>query len=617
MRPAETMTRSAPAVSSDSYRAVWAQIRPGLAVVMGFSALINVLMLTGSIYMMQVYDRVLSSGSVPTLVGLFVIVVVLFAFLGLYDFLRARLLARLALRFDRVLAPAAFAAWVRSGAPGAQRQTADARPMRDLETLRGFLGGNTMQGIFDLPFVPLFLAVLFVIHPWIGLITVAGAAIVLLLTVLNKMLTGGRLRAAGALESDAASFSQDTRTEAEAIGAMGMLRALTGRWLGLHDEALRAGQSHADPAEALSAFSKSFRMLLQSTILTVGALLVLRGEISAGMIIAASILSGRALAPVDQAIGQFRAIAQALAAHRGLAGFFAGLPVPAPITDLPAPEGHLEVRQMTKFAPGEAGAGAGKERRKLLQEVGFTLAPGDGLGVIGNSASGKSTLARLLVGAWSPDAGEVRLDGSTHDQWDPAVLGRHIGYMPQALRLLPGTIRDNIARFDPEATDAAVIRAARMAGVHGMILKLPEGYQTQVGAGAQGAVLSGGQVQRIGLARALFGRPALVVLDEPNANLDEAGDMALNQAIRALRQAGTAVVVMAHRPSVLSAVNKMLVLEEGRVAHFGDRAEVMAALRRKSPAAPAPAGPQAQAAAAPIAADPRRAIHQRDAGRQS
>ncbi|WP_282063780.1 type I secretion system permease/ATPase [Roseobacter litoralis] len=572
------MTQSAPT----PYRTVWSQMRSGLLIVLGFSAVINILMLTGSIYMMQVYDRVLSSGSVPTLVGLFTIVVILFAFLGLYDFLRARMLARTAVRFDQALASTVYQAWVRSGVPGAAVQTADAKPMRDLETLRGFIGGSTMQGIFDLPFVPLFVAILFMIHPWIGLLTVAGAVIVLLLASLNKLVTNGRLRQAAGLESQASAFAQDTRSEAESIISMGMVEALTQNWTKLHKTALCASQSHSDPSEVLTAFSKSFRMLLQSAILTMGAFLVLQGQISAGMIIAASILSGRALAPVDQAIGQFRGISQALAAHRSMDVFFTRLPVAAETTELPVPKGKVDIRDVTKLSPVVQGPQNATDRKKLLQQVSFGLEPGDGLGVVGHSACGKSTLARLLVGAWNPDLGNVRLNGATFDQWDPAALGQYIGYMPQSLKLLPGTIRDNIARFNPEATDAAVIKAAKMAGVHSMILQLADGYQTPVGGLPDAAVLSGGQVQRIGLARAVFGKPALVVLDEPNANLDEAGDSALNQAIRDLRGINSTVVVMAHRPSVLTAVNKILVLEGGRVAHFGAKETVMTALKKNS-----------------------------------
>lgn len=576
------MQRPAPATDRNltPYHVVWSQMRSGILKVLGFSAVINVLMLTGSIYMIQVYDRVLSSGSVQTLMSLFAIVVILFALLGLYDFLRARMLTRAAVQFDQALAVPVYQAWVRSGVPGATVQTADAKPMRDLETLRGFIASNTMQGIFDLPFVPLFIIVLFIIHTWIGLLTIVGAVIVLMLAWLNKLVTSGYLRQAAGLENQASAFAQDTRSEAEVVIAMGMMPALTCNWVARHKTALSASQRYSDPSQRLAAFSKSFRMFLQSAILTMGAFLVLQGQMSAGMIIAASILSGRALAPMDQAISQFRGISQAVAAHRSLSTFFANLPVAGHRADRPVPKGTLEIRGLTKRAPPSQAAPSPAERKRLLHQINFSLEPGDGLAVIGHSACGKSTLARLLVGAWTPDMGDVRLGGVTYDQWDPAVLGQSIGYMPQSLTLLPGTIRDNIARFNPEATDTAVIKAAKMAGVHGMILRLADGYQTPVGGLPDAAVLSGGQVQRIGLARAVFCRPALVVLDEPNANLDEAGDRALNQAIYCLRRAGAMVVVMAHRPNVLTAVNKMLVLEDGHMAQFGRKADVLAALKK-------------------------------------
>lgn len=566
----------------DPYRQAIAALKPAVLVVIGFSALINVLMLTGSVYMLQVYDRVLSSGSIPTLVGLFAIVVILFGFLGVYDFLRSRMLSRAAVKLDQALAVPVHRAWLRSGIAGADTKTASPQPLRDLENLRGFVGSSGMAGLFDLPFVPLFLAVLFLIHPWLGLLTIAGSAVVVALTLLNRLWTRGLLQKALGHDAATNEFAETGRRGADAIIAMGMEPAITAKWQAMHDTGLAAAQRSSDPAEGLAAFSKSFRMLLQSAILTMGALLVLRGEITAGMIIASSILSGRALAPVDQAIGQLRAINKAVAAHRRLDDFFSALPEPTTAMDLPAPTGQITLRGITKLAPGAPGT----DRKRLLAQISFALEAGDGLGVIGNSASGKSTLARLLVGAWDPDIGEIRLNGATRDQWDPAELGRHIGYMPQSLVLLPGTIRDNIARFDAEAADADVMAAAKMAGVHDMILGLPEGYQTQVGGGT---ALSGGQVQRIGLARAVFGKPALVVLDEPNANLDAAGDEALSQAISALRENGTTVVVMAHRPSALAAVNKVIMLNNGQINDFGPKEEVLSRVLAGNGPAPKPA----------------------------
>ena len=565
------------------------RLRPVLVGVAVISALINVLMLTGSIYMLQVYDRVLGSGSVPTLVGLFVIVVVLYAFLGLYDFLRARLLSRAAVRLDAAVSGDVYHAHLCSGVPG----TADAagtQPMRDLDTVRGFIASPGMQGLFDIPFTPLFLAVLFIIHPWLGLLTIGGSVVVAGATLLNRLTSRGHIARTLALDAAARDFAEGSRRGAEAVIAMGMDRSLTARWQRMHVDALAAAQGSSDPAEALTAFSKAFRMLLQSAILTLGAYLVLQHEMSAGMIIASSILSGRALAPVDQAIGQLRAITGAQAAHARLKAFFAArAAMPAARMDLPRPTGRITVGNLTKLAPGPAR----KDRARLLTQVSFGLEPGDGLGVIGSSASGKSTLARLLVGAWQADAGDIRLDGAALDQWDNAALGRHIGYMPQTLDLLPGTVRENISRFDPEATATAVIAAARMAGVHDMILQLEKGYDTQIGGAGGNAALSGGQIQRLALARAVYGDPAIVVLDEPNANLDADGDDALCAAILSLRKAGTTVIVMAHRPSAIAAVNKILMLRHGTVAQFGEKGAVMDSLRNATlkpvPDQPAPA----------------------------
>lgn len=562
--------------AANAYGAALRRLRPALVMAGMFSALISVLMLTGSIYMLQVYDRVLSSGSVPTLFGLFTIVVVLYAFLGFYDFLRTRMLSRVALQLDMTAGADTFSAWVRSGIPGkVEPGSADGtQALRDLDTVRGFLSGPAILALFDTPFVPLFLAVLFLIHPWLGWLTVAGAVLVTLLAWVNCAVTGAAIRHAAALDSIERDFANKGRRGAEAIVAMGMEGTITRRWRQLHDGTLASGQNGSDPSEMLAAISRAFRMLLQSAILTMGAYLVLQGHISGGMIIAASILSGRALAPVDQVIGQWRAIGRAAEAHRRLGAVFENSATQKPRFNLPTPTGQVTVSQLIKLAPSTPGT----DPARILNRVNFTLEPGDGLGVIGNSASGKSTLARLIVGAWAADAGEIRLDGATLDQWDPAVLGRNVGYLPQTLELLPGSIHDNIARFDPGAADATVIDAAKLAGVHEMILGLPDGYATRLGGVQEALPLSGGQIQRLGLARALYGRPRLVVLDEPNSNLDVAGDDALSRAISTLRADGTTVIVMAHRPSAIAAVNKVLILHGGTVVCFGDKDTVLTSL---------------------------------------
>ncbi|SMY09303.1 type I secretion system permease/ATPase [Flavimaricola marinus] len=582
----------------DPYRTALKRLRPSLIVVVLLSAAVNLLALTGSIYMLQVYDRVLSSRSVQTLVGLFVIVVVLYSFFALFDALRARFLSRAALRLDNDLAGAAFRIAL---LPGADKVQATA--LANLNVLRGFLSSAGATTIADLPFMPLFMTVLFLIHPWLGFLTIGGAAVVCVIALINRAVTAPSLSRSLTLDAQERGFSVESSRSADAVRAMRMQTAVTGHWLKLHKKALASGQSGNEPSEVLAASSRSFRMLLQSSILTLGAYLVLLEQISPGMIIASSILAGRALAPVDQLIGHWRTIARSLTAHRHLAAAFAALPQGEDAIELPAPKGHVSVRKLTKLGADASGV----DPRRIVSDASFSLQAGDGLGVIGASASGKTTLARLLVGATHADGGEVRLDGATLEQWPSRQLGRAIGYLPQSLELLPGTIRDNIARFDPEATDEAVIDAAMLTGIHDMIMTLPKGYATRICDAGAPSPLSGGQIQRLGLARAVFGLPALVVLDEPNANLDISGDDALARTITALRRSGSTVIVMTHRPSALGAVNKLLVLDAGRIKAFGDKDEILAA-PRAAPAANAAPVPSAAPASTFRAAPPRRSV---------
>ncbi|MFZ5749516.1 MAG: type I secretion system permease/ATPase [Pseudomonadota bacterium] len=556
-------------VKDGTYATALRALRPALVVAALFSAVINVLMLTGSIYMLQVYDRVLGSGSVPTLVGLFTIVAALYAFLAYYDYLRSRLLGRAAMRLDRLVSGHAFRSWLRDG-HGMDSKAGDSQHLRDLETVRSFMASPAIHGVFDLPWMPLYLAVLFIIHAWLGWLTIAGALVVLALALVNRVVTHGAIARAAALDATERRFAERCRELSLGLLPMGMEDSLARRWDRLHVASLAGTQRGSDPSEALAATSRSFRMLLQSGILTMGAYLVLGGEISAGMIIASSILSGRALAPLDQVIGQWRSIGRASEAHRRLKAMPDAEAAVADRIDLPRPTGLIAVNRLGKYGSARA---IGGERARILNNVSFTLQPGDALGVIGNSAAGKSTLARLLVGAWTADTGDIRFDGATLDQWDPKRLGEAIGYLPQQVELLPGTVRDNIARFDVEAEDAEVMEAARLAGVHDMILSLPDGYATRVGDFS--TPLSGGQIQRLGLARALFRKPAILVLDEPNSNLDATGDAALTRAIATMREAGSTVVVMAHRPSALAAVNKVMILQAGNVVSFGEKDAVL------------------------------------------
>lgn len=558
-------------IQPNLYRSALRAMRRTFVLVGLFSAIINLLMLTGSLYMLQVYDRVLSSGSVPTLLGLFAVVVVLYAFLGLYEFVRSRLLSRASYQLDNAIGSEAFRVWLRANLPGEPRR-AEGHPLQDLEVVRNFIASPAILGLYDTPWIPFYLAIVFFIHPWLGVLTISGAVIVALAAFLNRFLTQEAISRSMSTEASERGFSENGRRNAEVIQALGMQGRIIEKWRQMHRARLGMGQVGGDISEMVSAFSKAFRLLLQSAMLTLAAYLVLQQEITAGMIIASSIIAGRALAPVDQVIGQWRMIARSGEAHKRLQAFFDDRQTERPRINLPAPTGILSVSKLTKLAPGNAPK---KERARILDGVSFQLQPGDGLGVIGNSAAGKSTLARLLVGAWRADSGEIRLDGATQEQWDPIDLGRSIGYLPQSLDMLPGTIRDNIARFDPSADDVVVIEAARLAGVHEMILRLPDGYATYVGGSDQ--PLSGGQIQRVGLARALYGNPKIIVLDEPNSNMDVGGDDALCAAILKMRSLGSVVIVMAHRPSAIAAVNKLMVLHQGKLAQFGEKAEVLLA----------------------------------------
>lgn len=530
-----------------------------------FSAILNVLMLTGSLYMLQVYDRVLPGGSVPTLVVLFGIVIICYVFLGFYDFLRTRLLSRVALQIDDQLSGPAFRKWLDAGLPHA-RNPADGQVMRDLEILRGFLSSPAITAMADVLFVPLFLAVLFIIHPWLGILTIVGAALGAVIAVINRAVTKGSITDNVDLDRIERNFNLRSQRNVEAIQAMGMHEVIARRCGHLHHATLAVAQKGADPSEILAASSRAFRMLLQSSILTLGALLVLRGEISAGMIIASSVLSGRALAPIDQIIGQWRPTGAFMAAHKRLDAAFGGAPAAPERMPLPDPTGQITVSKLTRLGPAPKQG----DRKVILSEISFDLEPGDAMGVVGHSASGKSSLARILVGADQPDEGEVRLDGATLDQWHPSELGRNIGYLPQVVDMLPGTVYQNISRFQDRVSEDAVIAAAKLTGIHQMILKLPEGYNTRLAEPDSPPMLSGGQMQRLGLARAIYKLPKLVVLDEPNASLDMAGDEALSNVISELRNSGSTVIVIAHRPNVLRAVNKLLVLNGGKVAGFGD-----------------------------------------------
>ncbi len=543
-----------------------------------FSIGVGLLLLAGPLYMLQVYDRVIPTGHVDTLLVLSVVLVGAFAVLAALDALRALVAQRLGLWLERrltgpVLAASAQAALLQPGV--------SAQGLRDVATLRGYLGSPAVFPLFDAPMAPFFLAILFLIHPLLGLLALAGGAVLFALALLNEWLT--RRSMAAASGAALATYEEADRAirNADAMAAMGMLPALAAR-IERKAEGWRQQQHKAGGRSAsLSAFAKGLRLLLQSLSLGVGAWLVIQGELTAGAIIAASIMLSRALAPVEQAIGAWQGLVNAQAAWRRLSALLEANGGLGRGTRLPRPSGHLQVKDLV-YAP------AGAEE-PLLRGLSFAVEPGTVVGLIGPTGAGKSSLARLMVGSLMPLRGSVRLDGAEMSRWDACDRGRYVGYLPQDVELLDETVRANIARLS-EASDEAVVEAARLAGAHEMILRLPQGYETQIGGG--GIALSGGQRQKIGLARALFGAPRLLVLDEPNAHLDSDGEIALGRCLAALKEEGAAVIMVCHKPSLLAAADKILVLREGRVADYADSEEII----RKFSQVPAKTAPAVQPA---------------------
>lgn len=549
-----------------------------------FSFAVNLFMLTGPLFMLQVYDRVLTSRSIPTLIALYILIVVLFAFMGLFNFLRTRVLSRIGYRMDQTLMDAAEKARIVSGLNGNKAVS----PVADLTRIRQFLASPGQLALFDLPWTPIYLAAVFYMHPMLGWLTLAGIGLITLLTLANEIFTRKNVEDSTLWDIEANQFSDMAKRNAEAIVSMGMMRNTLGFWSKLRMGGMARQQKAGNLSEWLTSISRTFRMLLQSSILGLGAYYAVIGVLTPGTMIAASIIGGRALAPIDQAIGSWKGFIGARQSKKRLNAVLAGKSEGQDMLQLPAPTGQLSVNGLVKTTPRSA---AGDEGRPILQGVSFSLQPGDALGIVGPSASGKSSLAKLLVGLWMPDRGHVRLDGATYDQWDTDELGQYIGYLPQSVSLMRGSIRDNIARFNPEASDEDVVAAAKLANVHDLILALPGGYGAEIGGDS--VVLSGGQVQRIALARALFGNPVLVVLDEPNSNLDAEGDSALTLAIHSVRQAGGTVIVMAHRPSAIAAVNKLLMLRDGAQVDFGEKDEVLQRITRAANAGLEQGAPEA------------------------
>lgn len=545
-----------------------------------FSCAINMLMLTGPIFMLQVYDRVLASRSIPTLVVLYVLIVFLFGLLGVFNFFRSRVMSRVGFRLDHELMETAQKMRLHQGLSMAG---AKFQPVADLSRLRQFISSPGLAAFFDLPWVPVFILVVFIMHPWLGWLTILGVVIITLFTFMNERLSTRKISESSRWDLESSNFSETSRKNAEAIFSMGMTGNILSNWKRLRTNSLSYAQGAAGTSEVLMSMSKAIRLLLQSSILGLGCYLAVYEIVTPGTMIAASIIGGRALSPIDQVVGNWRNFVMARQAYQRLNIVLAGKGDAPELIQLPEPEGHLDVSNAFKFKPSQDG----NDTTTILQAINFTLSPGDALGVIGPSASGKSSLARILIGIWAPDRGSVRLDGATYDQWDSDQLGKHIGYLPQSVELIRGTIKSNIARFEPEFEDGDIIAAAQMANVHELIMALPGGYDAVIG---QDVVLSGGQVQRIALARALYKCPKLVVLDEPNSNLDAAGDAALSDAIVKLRQAKSTVIVMAHRPSAIAAVNKILMLNNGVQQDYGDKSDVLARVTKARQSAAPSAG---------------------------
>ena len=548
--------------------AAFRSCRTALVTVALFSGVINLLTLTGPLFMLQIYDRVLASKSVPTLLALLILVGMLFIFFGLFEVIRSRMLVRVARQIDKRVNAALFAAVIDHTVKRSPH--AQAQPLRDLEMMRQYLSGTSLGTLFDLPWTPLCLGVIFLLHPYLGLFALCGIAVLVLLVFLNDWLSRALFRQSSESAVVAHRVAEESRRNAAAIHAMGMMPAMRGRWLAVYNRALEDHVTASDRNGALFAFAKMIRLALQSAILALGAYLAIQQEISPGTIVAASIILTRAAAPIEQGISQWRGFMQFQAAARRLDALFADLGQRSAKMALPAPKGRLKVEGLTVVAPGRGKAGTVKT---ILRNIHFALEPGQALGIIGPTGAGKSTLARALVNVWEPAAGAVSMDGAPYDQWDAGTLGAGLGYLPQEVELFDGAFDENIARFDAGAPPEAVIDAARLAGVHDLILSFPEGYKTRIGEA--GVMLSGGQRQRIGLARALYGDPVLVVMDEPNANLDMAGEAALAHAMRVLKQKGVTVVVVAHRPSAIAAADLLIYLKDGRQVEFGPKDEVL------------------------------------------
>ncbi len=552
------MTPSADHLLKQAFR----QARPPLLSVALFSLFINLLMLTAPIYMLQIYDRVLVSRSVDTLLLLTAVALGALVIFCILEVLRARVLVRVGSRFDQGLANPLFQTTMRSNT-GIQ-------PLRDLEAIRGFLTGTPLLALFDVPWTPIYIALIYVLHPWLGHLALVGAVLLFGVALANDLLIRAPLKRAGGETSLAHQFADSTSRNRDAIEAMGLLPGLTRVWHRWHEAGIAFQALASDRAGFVTGSAKFLRITLQIGILGVGAYLAINETISPGVMIAAAIISSRAMAPVEASISGWRSLLTTREAHDRLRSHLEAHAPTGESMPLPAPKGQVDFNNVYAVPPnGDS---------PILSNASFRFLPGTSIGLTGPSAAGKSTIARLMVGVWRPASGEVRLDGAELSQWQPEQLGPYIGYLPQDIELFAGNVGQNIARFS-ELDPATVVEAASLAGAHEMILDLPDGYETYIGPGGEN--LSGGQKQRIGLARAFYGNPPLVVLDEPTSNLDAAGEASIRNAVNSLKQRGSTVVVIAHKPTLVAGVDFMMVVQKGSITHFGPTKEIMPKITRR------------------------------------
>ena len=529
-----------------------------------FSLFVNLLMLAGPLYMLNVYDRVLGSRSLETLIALTVLVAFMYGMMGILDFVRGRVMGRVGARFQAKLDRRVFGAVLK--ATTLNRAPEESRTgLRDLEAIQRLITSPALMAIYDIPWTPFFFLGIFIFHPLMGFLALIGGAILIAIAIINQLVTRKPLEKANATSFQSEQIGSQIRNESEMVHSLGMRRSSFDRWQIARGASLDATIGAADASGTFTAITKSFRLFLQSAMLGLGAYLVLQGQLTPGAMIAGSILLGRALQPIEMIVGQWAGFQKAREGWNNLSVLLGAIKVEDPRTDLPKPAARVSAVDVTVIPPGEQTAS--------LRLISFEVNPGTAVGVIGTSGSGKSTLARALTGVWRPAGGKIRLDGASLDQYDPDVLGQHIGYLPQRVQLFDGTIKENIARMSMTPDDAAVVKAAKKAAAHEMILKLPDGYDTRVtGVGGR---LSGGQIQRVGLARAMYGDPVVLVLDEPNSNLDNDGSLALNNAIKTAKEEGNVVFIMAHRPTAIQECDTLLVIENGTKRVYGPKDEVL------------------------------------------